>query len=203
MTKNKILFNGILCFILGVISLNSFAFTSIATINGHASQSWMVAYNYKSQKEADKDALEGCRVEARKNGISGMAKSCKITDRAKGPGYGAQTCGDDGCAWVSGSDDQQQANDTAYNNCSKSYKNCNSQNLTIWEDFAGFKQAAKKQSPAAEKSCRPTTNTIHCTSHCENANCLITYENGCKMRVQVTPEYDSFTNQWKYPSPAC
>jgi hypothetical protein len=55
----------------------------------------------------------------------------------------------------------------------------------------------------AEKSCRPNTPTVQCSSQCENGNCLVTYKNGCKIRVQVQPNFDSFNNQWTFPPPSC
>jgi hypothetical protein len=55
----------------------------------------------------------------------------------------------------------------------------------------------------AENSCRPNTPTIRCSSQCTNGDCTVTYENGCRMRVQVQPRFDGFTNQWTYPAPSC
>ena len=56
---------------------------------------------------------------------------------------------------------------------------------------------------ASQKNCRPNTSQIQFTSQCTNGNCVITYENGCKMNVQVQARFDPFTNQWKYPAPSC
>lgn len=65
--------------------------------------------------------------------------------------------------------------------------------------------AAPRAAPASavEKSCRPTTPSVRCTSRCTNGNCELTYENGCKMRVQVPAKFDPFNNQWTYPAPSC
>ncbi|MCL2876907.1 MAG: sel1 repeat family protein [Betaproteobacteria bacterium] len=52
-------------------------------------------------------------------------------------------------------------------------------------------------------SCRPRTNVIRCSSQCYNGDCVVTYENGCRVRVQVRPRYDSFREGWTYPSPDC
>lgn len=51
--------------------------------------------------------------------------------------------------------------------------------------------------------CRPRTSSLRCQSNCVNGDCVVTYENGCKMRVQVNSQYNSFNNQWEYPSPGC
>lgn len=64
-------------------------------------------------------------------------------------------------------------------------------------------QAISTPSQVSERNCRPNTPTIRCSSQCTNGNCTVTYENGCKMHVQVQPEFDSFNNQWTYPSPQC
>lgn len=55
----------------------------------------------------------------------------------------------------------------------------------------------------SERSCRPTTPTIRCTSNCVNGDCVVKYENGCKMRIQVQSRYDSFSRRWTYPAPSC
>lgn len=52
-------------------------------------------------------------------------------------------------------------------------------------------------------SCRPKSQTLTCSSQCTNGDCTVTYENGCKVRVQVQPRFDSLTNSWTYPAPAC
>jgi hypothetical protein len=62
---------------------------------------------------------------------------------------------------------------------------------------------AKVTPTPSAKSCRPTTQPLRCTSQCTNGNCVITYQNGCKVNVQVQPKFDPFSNQWTYPSPSC
>lgn len=65
-------------------------------------------------------------------------------------------------------------------------------------------RSAPSPSPvSSEKNCRPNTPTVRCSSQCANGNCIVSYENGCKIRVQVQPRFDSFNNQWTYPSPSC
>ena len=59
-------------------------------------------------------------------------------------------------------------------------------------------------SPVAKSAnCRPRTNQLRCSSQCTNGSCTVTYENGCKMHVEVQPVYDGLSNQWNYPSPSC
>lgn len=56
---------------------------------------------------------------------------------------------------------------------------------------------------ASDIDCRPTTPTVRCSSQCNNGNCVVTYENGCKINVQVQPRFDGLSNQWTYPAPGC
>lgn len=187
--------------ILSGVCYSCFAFTSISTIDGQVGNSWYRSNNYESQKEADRAALEGCRSEARKNGIANLAAKCKIVTRGKGPGYGALVCGDNGCNWSTGYESGQEAVNAAYSGCAKKYTNCRSENITYWEDFAGFSN--KQNSKVSGGDCRPRTTHLRCQSSCTNGDCIVSYENGCKMRVQVSPRYDGFQNQWVYPSPSC
>ena len=70
--------------------------------------------------------------------------------------------------------------------------------------IASYNASDKSTTPVpSAKNCRPTTQPLRCTSQCTNGNCTITYENGCKMNVQVQPRFDPFSNQWNYPSPSC
>jgi len=70
------------------------------------------------------------------------------------------------------------------------------------------KPVAAKEAPAAKPpkltgNCRPTGPSIRCQSRCTNGNCIVTYENGCEIRVQVQPKFNPFNSQWEYPSPGC
>ena len=65
------------------------------------------------------------------------------------------------------------------------------------------KSSVRPLAAASEKSCRPQTASIKCSSQCQNGSCIVSYENGCRIRVQVQPTFDAFNNQWKYPSPSC
>jgi uncharacterized protein len=55
----------------------------------------------------------------------------------------------------------------------------------------------------ATGNCRPQTSHITCQSQCFNGDCVVTYANGCKMRVTVASKFNPFTSQWEYPSPSC
>lgn len=198
----KLSIRTLICGLLFIISSFAQAFTAIASIDNQVKNSFWSAYNFQTQKEANSSALNGCRTEAKKNGIGKIARQCKITMIAKGPGYGALTCGDDGCGFVTGYDSSQGAADAVYASCIESYKNCADKEITYWEDTAGFNG---KRTPKVDNnnSCRPNTPTIRCSSSCTNGNCVVSYENGCKMRVQINPKFNPFNNQWEYPSPSC
>jgi len=56
---------------------------------------------------------------------------------------------------------------------------------------------------ASSGDCRPRTSNLRCSSQCTNGSCTVTYENGCRIHVDVSPAFDGFNNQWTYPSPSC
>jgi hypothetical protein len=57
--------------------------------------------------------------------------------------------------------------------------------------------------PTQGGDCRPRTSNLVCQSTCSNGDCLVTYQNGCKVRVRVNPKFDPMTNNWTYPAPSC
>jgi len=164
------------------------------------SVSW--TYNAPSQKIADNNALKTCRQYMTNAGHAKLASTCKVMTRAKGPGYGAVVCGEKGCSWSVGYADKQVAVDSAWENCNKAgFVNCQESGIKSWyDDNWPVKRIASK---APKSNCRPKTRTIRCTSNCVNGDCIVTYENGCRLRVQVSPQFNPFNNQWVYPSPSC
>jgi hypothetical protein len=140
MTQNKIFLNYILTFILAILSFESQAYSSVAIVKGYSQKSFYSSTNYETQKEANKNAILGCREEAKKNGIESMAKSCVVVEESNIPGYGAVSCGDENCSWALGYYDVKEAMDAAYFTCSESYTNCNDKNMKNWEDFKGYKK---------------------------------------------------------------
>lgn len=178
------------------------ALSAIAAIDGNGPKSIYRANNYDVQKTADNVALQGCRTTAKTNGIGKLAKQCKIISRAANSGYGSIVCGVEGCSWGMAFGTAQEAVDVTYANCAKSYTNCQDKDISFWEDRAGFVSAAAVSAPALA-DCRPRTNTLQCSSSCNNGSCVVKYENGCQMRVQVQPRFNGFNNQWEYPAPSC
>lgn len=163
-----------------------------------------VAYGWsnKSISDAKRDAVANCKQ-----------PDCKIVDLLTEPGFIS----------LARSDEDKEGNvhfhtSYAYDNPEDAYKTalgkCKERSgqeckIVITTSIAG---TLREESPANAKpvapvvtnqNCRPKTSTIRCTSSCANGDCVVTYENGCKMRVQVSPRYDSFQNTWVYPSPSC
>ncbi len=192
----------LLCAVMIAFSGSAQAFSAIAVIAGNSPKSIYRANNYDVQKQADNYALQGCRATAKTNGIGKLAKQCKIVSRAPNPGYGAIVCGVEGCSWGMAFGSAQEAIDAIYADCAKSYTNCRDKNISFWEDRAGFVNPAAVSAPALA-DCRPQTNTLQCSSSCNNGSCVVKYENGCQMRVQIQPRFNGFNNQWEYPAPSC
>lgn len=167
------------------------AAAAIATIPGMATDNNRIEWGYSTIQEAEKSALLGCQKNARAKGVK---EKCKIAISIKGPGFVAIAYGDDGTGYGSGAT-SQEAVDNAAAACTRKYKNCQTEDIHYWEDTA----LAKENSP----SCIPKTSYRQCKSTCQNGDCLITYTNGCRVRVQVSPQFNSFTNQWEYPAPNC
>lgn len=114
------------------------AFSSIAIVDGFAKPTFSAAGNYESQEKADRNALAGCRTNARKNKLAKLAGKCEIVLRGKGGGYGAVVCASNGCDWVSGYESEQGAVDAAYAACSANYQDCQQKDISAWADFVGF-----------------------------------------------------------------
>ena len=198
MIKNLIRFS--LIFLLIMASRSALAFSAIAVVEGHFSDTWGYASNYDTQKEADNRAIISCKESAKTNGLQKLAFLCKVVGQGKAPGYGTIICGVEGCAWVLGHPTAQEAIDAAYEMCSKSYSNCKDKDIRYSQDSAGF---APSPSQNTANDCRPRSNSLRCTSSCSNGDCIVTYENGCKLPVQVQPRFNGFTNTWEYPAPNC
>ena len=189
--------------LLMLFSLNASAFSSFAGIKEYITQTAYASWNYPTQKEADLVAIEGCKTQAKQTGVPEKnIKQCKVFSRGKTGGYGAFTCGETSCGVNMGSSERQNAIDEAYKTCSEHTQNCNSEDIRVWEDTKGFK-ITNRTNIDQRKNCIPTTAYKRCTSQCLNGSCVVTYENGCKINVQVSQEWNSMTNQWEFPSPQC
>lgn len=169
---------------------NAFAAAAIASIPGMAENN-NVVWSYPTVREAEKNALSECQKDAHAKGVK---THCKIAMSIQGPGFVAIAYGDNGTGYGSGAT-SQEAVDNAAAACSQKFKNCQTENIHYWED----RSLEKTDAP----SCIPKTSHRQCKSTCNNGDCLLIYTNSCKVRVQVSPQFNSFTNQWEYPSPNC
>lgn len=159
----------------------------------------MTSYGYGTDgvAAARKFALDGCT-------------GCKVTSVITAPGFysvaqsNADQNGNGIFHLAYAYDDSDEADRDAMSRCrERSGRECK---LVHYGVIPGtIRKALPTAAPArqAEASCRPTTPTVRCSSECSNGNCVVTYENGCRMRVQVQPRFDGFTNQWTYPAPSC
>ena len=172
----------------------------IAEAKAGVRQGW--ARSSKSMADAQKIALDSCGYQ-----------DCKITTGITAPGFyvlveskiNEDAKNESSFLYLSyGDSDMNNVTKVAKRKCSDlTGKECE----IAWSGAISgnqvTKSSAKPQASVSEKSCRPQTASIKCSSQCQNGSCIVNYENGCKIRVQVQPTFDAFNNQWKYPSPSC
>lgn len=195
------------CFLLTlVVALThqvTYAFSSVAVVPKHSTESVYAAWNYPSQKEADSVALEGCRAEARGSGIGKLAMQCRIVLRQKDVGAGAIVCGENGCAYVSGHPSKEAAIAAAFAECSKHFKTCQETNITAWWDEAGYRVRQVK-APTTKEACGPPPGkVVRSTYQCNNGDCIRTFENGCQVRFQAPYCRDPFNGRWEWKPDGC
>lgn len=64
---------------------------------------------------------------------------------------------------------------------------------------AYFRHGVSQQPRASGTAdCRPKTREIRCRSNCVNADCVVEYGHGCRIRVQIAPRFESFSDQWTF-----
>jgi len=186
-----------------LMPLLSYGFSSVAHVSDHTRETIYAAWNYLTQSEADKVALEGCRASARKNGVAALAGKCAIVQRQKGPGGGALVCGEDGCAYTSGYETQQKAVDAAYEVCARSYKDCQQTGITAWWDEAGYRKQPPKNAVEG-KTCKPPAGkAVLSRTQCNNGACIRTFEDGCQIRFEAPYCHDPITGRWEWKPDGC
>ena len=184
----------ILCFLINsppVFSAHAVAW--VETSNG------VMVYhntNQKNKKTAGQNVKKYCSKQAK---VDKHIGKCKFLGSADGPAYLAIFFTKDGKNFgVESHANRQEAINEAYANCSK-HGECLKTAASVRFDEG----QPQKIAVASGKNCRPRTRIISCRSKCINGDCIIEYENGCKIGVQVSPRFDSFSNQWTYSSPPC
>jgi len=152
---------------------------------------WGISVRKSSKKQAESAALKEC---TKAKGVK-----CRAAGTSDKLGYVAVATSK---TYVQASVDDtlEDAKRSALDVCAKQ----TSKDDTCTIEWTGINGVVREQPRAVQTNdCRPKTREIRCRSNCVNGNCVVEYENGCKIRVQVSPRFDSFSNQWTYPSPSC
>jgi hypothetical protein len=185
------------------------AYTAVAVVNGHSTQTMYVAANHETQNEADAYAVAGCQARAREEELADRAAHCAVADRPDQGGAGALVCGDTGCAWSTGAANELQALALALKNCdSAGYGNCQPGGKSHWfdDDTASQPRAVNVTgtNPRLLAACsRAPARNARYTTHCDDGACARTFENGCK--VQFTAPYcqDAASGKWAWKADGC
>lgn len=184
---------------LSVIAQPSFAAHAVAAAEVFDKMQYYWIVNQPSKKLAQQKIMRICSDSASKNKHTA---GCKLVGGGDGSAYIAFFHTKDGRGFgVAWNADRQQSIDHAYANCLKQGECPETAASVVFDE--GEQQSRPMTRAAAGGNCRPRTREISCRSNCINGNCVVEYENGCKMNVQVAPRFDPFTNQWTYPAPSC
>jgi hypothetical protein len=152
---------------------------------------WGISVRKSSKKQAESTALKEC---TKAKGVN-----CRVVGTSDQLGYVALATSKTSVqAYVD--DTLENAKRSALDACAKQ----TSTDDTCTIAWTGINGVVREQPRTAQTNdCRPRTREIRCRSNCVNGDCIVEYENGCKIRVQVSPRFDPFSNQWTYPSPSC
>lgn len=167
----------------------SFADWLALAADGHGA--WGISVRHTTKKQAEAAALGQCKKQT--------AKKCTVIGTVDQLGYVALAKSNT-YIYAHVSDTLEEAQRAALKTCAQETATDDSCDIR-WTGINGVVREPISSNKTSE--CRPKTAEIRCHSNCVNGNCVLEYENGCKVRVQVSPQFDSFSNQWKYPAPAC
>ena len=181
----------------------SHAFSAVALVPGHAPTTIYAGWNWPTQKEADKAALDGCRASAKQSAIPNLANKCQVDFRQKGAGGGAIVCGASECAYTGGYATRQAAADAAYENCAASFKDCQKTDITAWWDEAGYPKKPLRAAGQAKTCSPPAGQAVRSKTHCNNGDCIRTFENGCQVRFQAKYCHDPVSGKWEWKPDGC
>lgn len=152
---------------------------------------WGIALRQPSKKQAESMALKEC---SKAKGVK-----CRVVGTTDRLGYVAVATSKTS-VWAYVDDTLAGAKRAALEACAKQ----TSTDDTCMIKWTGINGAVRAQPRTAQTTdCRPRTREIRCRSSCINGDCVVEYENGCKIRIQVSPRFDPFSNEWTYPSPSC
>ena len=155
--------------------------------------SWGIAVQQSSKKRAESLAMKQCNKNKNKSAkcrIAGSSDHLGNVVVATSKTY----------VQVQVDATLEDANRSALAECSK-HTNPKDTCEIKWTGFNGV--VPEQPQASSTTDCRPKSRELRCQSNCVNGDCVVEYENGCKIRVQVSPRFDSFSNQWIYPSPSC
>lgn len=182
---------GIILFMLLGSSFSSVTYADWASLAvDEESGVWGVAVQRASQKQAETMALSYCS--------DAGGTRCKIVGSLNKAGYVAIATSKSAVR-ASVRDTPQEAKRAALDFCAE--ETSSDDVCTI--EWTGTNGLELETRTVNAQDCRPRTRELRCRSSCTNGNCIVEYENGCRMRVQVSPRFDPFSNQWTYPSPSC
>ena len=177
-------------FLLGLFAASP-SFADWMALAVDDSGTWGISVRKSSKKQAESAALKEC---TKAKGVK-----CRVVGSEDQLGYVALASSKT-MVYAHISDTLADAKRAALDNCAKETSKDDS--CTIgWTGINGVVREDTKT--AQTNDCRPRSRELRCRSNCVNGNCVVEYENGCKIRVQVPPRFDPFSNQWTYPSPPC
>jgi hypothetical protein len=185
------------------LPLLSHAFSSVAIVPGQAIKTIYAGWNWPTQKEADKVAVDGCRTSAKKNGIPQFADRCRVDFRQKGAGAGAIVCGSDECAYVAGFSTRQAAVDAAYKHCAAYFNGCQENDIMNWWDEAGYAKTSVRSVGQGNACSPPTGEAVRSKTQCMNGDCIRTFENGCQVRFRAPYCHDPVSGKWEWKPDGC
>jgi Domain of unknown function (DUF4189) len=152
---------------------------------------WAIVVNQPTKKRAESLVLKECAKQ--------KTTTCKVVGSSSILGY-VVVATSSNFVQVYRDEDLDSAKEAALDRCAT--KTSKNDTCTIaWTGVNGKVVENTKNISAAD--CRPRTREIRCKSNCVNGDCIVDYENNCKVRVQVPAKFDSHLNQWTYPSPSC
>ena len=154
---------------------------------------WGTSVQESSKKRAESQAIKNC------NKHKATGTKCKVVGSFDQLGY-AVVAQSTSRVEFNIADSLEDAKRNALDNCSK-HTSTGDLCKIKWTGINGVLRNQPQATNAHD--CRPRTPEVRCRSNCVNGNCVVEYENGCKIRVQVSPRFDSLSNQWTYPSPSC
>lgn len=154
---------------------------------------WGTSVRKSSKKQAESQAMKNCNKHKAKEA------KCKVVGSLDQIGYAA-VAQSPSRVELNIADSLEDAKRNALDNCAKHTRPEDVCEIK-WTDINGVLR--NQPQSANTTDCRPRTGEVRCRSNCTNGNCVVEYENGCKIRVQVSPRFDTFSNQWTYPSPSC